>query len=222
MTLFWSWQLWHEHDDTDDYNRTTTGFNSRLVPRQMAQSQGRRKSALVEPVSLLFSSLILLNRKRKGGPLPTSYRGGIQPADRFSPNRVWLKFFSKMHCEAAGAPVLHPSLRDICVNLFPCDSVPSLFSVNTSWWLMVLTLTFILCLQVLYSASGFLAKNRDTLPTDIVLLLRSSENSVIRQLVNYPLTKTGEEISFQWKDLQIQLVSRTVRLKCYTSLFSKH
>ncbi|XP_038190783.1 myosin-IIIa [Arvicola amphibius] len=45
--------------------------------------------------------------------------------------------------------------------------------------------------KVLYSAGGFLAKNRDTLPTDIVLLLRSSENSVIRQLVNHPLTKTG-------------------------------
>ncbi|KAK2105219.1 Myosin-IIIa [Saguinus oedipus] len=48
----------------------------------------------------------------------------------------------------------------------------------------------ILCQQVLYNASGFLAKNRDTLPTDIVLLLRSSDNSVIRQLVNHPLTKT--------------------------------
>ncbi|XP_027969934.1 myosin-IIIa [Eumetopias jubatus] len=45
--------------------------------------------------------------------------------------------------------------------------------------------------KVLYNASGFLAKNRDTLPTDVVLLLRSSENSVIRQLVNHPLTKTG-------------------------------
>ncbi|XP_070110880.1 myosin-IIIa isoform X11 [Equus caballus] len=45
--------------------------------------------------------------------------------------------------------------------------------------------------KVFYNASGFLAKNRDTLPTDIVLLLRSSENSVIRQLVNHPLTKTG-------------------------------
>ncbi|XP_004716170.1 myosin-IIIa [Echinops telfairi] len=45
--------------------------------------------------------------------------------------------------------------------------------------------------KVLYNASGFLAKNRDTLPTDIVLLLRSSESSVIRQLVNHPLTKTG-------------------------------
>ncbi|XP_011369328.1 myosin-IIIa [Pteropus vampyrus] len=45
--------------------------------------------------------------------------------------------------------------------------------------------------KVLYNATGFLAKNRDSLPTDIVLLLRSSENSVIRQLVNHPLTKTG-------------------------------
>ena len=50
----------------------------------------------------------------------------------------------------------------------------------------------ILYQQVIYNASGFLAKNRDTLPTDIVLLLRSSENSVIRQLVNHPLTRTGK------------------------------
>ncbi|KAJ7322235.1 hypothetical protein JRQ81_018522 [Phrynocephalus forsythii] len=45
--------------------------------------------------------------------------------------------------------------------------------------------------KVLYNASGFLAKNRDTLPADIVLLLRSSENYLIRQLVIHPLTKTG-------------------------------
>ncbi|XP_040843992.1 myosin-IIIa [Ochotona curzoniae] len=54
--------------------------------------------------------------------------------------------------------------------------------------------------KVLYSASGFLAKNRDTLPTDIVLLLRSSENSVIRQLVNYPLTKTGNLLHSKTKN----------------------
>ncbi|KAK9396158.1 myosin-IIIa [Crotalus adamanteus] len=45
--------------------------------------------------------------------------------------------------------------------------------------------------QVLYNVSGFLAKNRDTLPADIVLLLRSSQNHLIRQLATYPLTKTG-------------------------------
>ncbi|XP_066574205.1 myosin-IIIa [Amia ocellicauda] len=45
--------------------------------------------------------------------------------------------------------------------------------------------------KVLYNASGFLAKNRDTLPADIVLLLRSSENDLIRKLVTNPLTKTG-------------------------------
>ncbi|KAG2458298.1 MYO3A protein, partial [Polypterus senegalus] len=45
--------------------------------------------------------------------------------------------------------------------------------------------------KVLYSATGFLAKNRDTLPADIVLLLRSSENELIRKLVTNPLTKTG-------------------------------
>lgn len=45
--------------------------------------------------------------------------------------------------------------------------------------------------QVIYNASGFLAKNRDTLPADIILLLRSSENELIRKLVTNPLTKTG-------------------------------
>lgn len=47
--------------------------------------------------------------------------------------------------------------------------------------------------QVIYNAAGFLAKNRDTLPADIVLLLRSSENELIHKLVTHPLTKTGEE-----------------------------
>ncbi|KAM4705177.1 myosin-IIIa-like [Rhinophrynus dorsalis] len=45
--------------------------------------------------------------------------------------------------------------------------------------------------KVLYNASGFLEKNRDTLPADIVLLLRSSENNLIRILATHPLTKTG-------------------------------
>uniref|UniRef100_A0AC11CN06 Myosin IIIA n=1 Tax=Ovis aries TaxID=9940 RepID=A0AC11CN06_SHEEP len=55
--------------------------------------------------------------------------------------------------------------------------------------------------KVIYNASGFLAKNRDTLPTDIVLLLRSSENSVIRQLVNHPLTRTGNLPHSQTKNI---------------------
>ncbi|TRY58515.1 hypothetical protein DNTS_004926 [Danionella cerebrum] len=45
--------------------------------------------------------------------------------------------------------------------------------------------------KVIYNASGFLSKNRDALPADIVLLLRSSENELIRKLVTHPLTKTG-------------------------------
>ncbi|XP_041923787.1 myosin-IIIa isoform X1 [Alosa sapidissima] len=44
--------------------------------------------------------------------------------------------------------------------------------------------------KVVYNAGGFLAKNRDALPADIVLLLRSSENELIRKLVTHPLTKT--------------------------------
>uniref|UniRef100_A0A8C5HNS6 non-specific serine/threonine protein kinase n=1 Tax=Gouania willdenowi TaxID=441366 RepID=A0A8C5HNS6_GOUWI len=53
------------------------------------------------------------------------------------------------------------------------------------------------CLQfyegftVIYNAGGFLSKNRETLPADIILLLRSSENELIRKLVTHPLTKTG-------------------------------
>ncbi|XP_019828682.2 myosin-IIIa isoform X1 [Bos indicus] len=55
--------------------------------------------------------------------------------------------------------------------------------------------------KVIYNASGFLAKNRDTLPTDIVLLLRSSENSVIQQLVTHPLTRTGNLPHSQTKNI---------------------
>uniref|UniRef100_A0A669DJY4 non-specific serine/threonine protein kinase n=1 Tax=Oreochromis niloticus TaxID=8128 RepID=A0A669DJY4_ORENI len=46
--------------------------------------------------------------------------------------------------------------------------------------------------KVIYNAAGFLAKNRETLPADIILLLRSSENELIRKLVTHPLTRTGE------------------------------
>ncbi|XP_077480286.1 myosin-IIIa isoform X2 [Stigmatopora argus] len=45
--------------------------------------------------------------------------------------------------------------------------------------------------KVIYNAAGFLAKNRDMLSADIFLLLRSSENELIRKLVTHPLTKTG-------------------------------
>ncbi|XP_034022241.1 myosin-IIIa isoform X1 [Thalassophryne amazonica] len=45
--------------------------------------------------------------------------------------------------------------------------------------------------KVIYNAAGLLAKNRDTLSADIILLLRSSENELIRKLVTHPLTKTG-------------------------------
>uniref|UniRef100_A0A8C8DRH0 non-specific serine/threonine protein kinase n=1 Tax=Oryzias sinensis TaxID=183150 RepID=A0A8C8DRH0_9TELE len=47
--------------------------------------------------------------------------------------------------------------------------------------------------KVIYNAAGFLSKNRETLPADIILLLRSSENELIRKLVTHPLTKTGKE-----------------------------
>lgn len=46
-------------------------------------------------------------------------------------------------------------------------------------------------LQVLYDASGVLEKNRDTLPADVVVVLRMSENKLLQQLFSIPLTKTG-------------------------------
>ncbi|XP_069791758.1 myosin-IIIb-like isoform X5 [Narcine bancroftii] len=45
--------------------------------------------------------------------------------------------------------------------------------------------------KVLYDARGFLKKNRDTLPADIVVVLRTSENRLLQQLFSGPLTKTG-------------------------------
>ncbi|MGH0163835.1 UNVERIFIED_CONTAM: hypothetical protein FKN15_045941 [Acipenser sinensis] len=45
--------------------------------------------------------------------------------------------------------------------------------------------------KVLYNADGFLEKNRDTLPADIMVVLRTSENKLLQQLFSSPLTKTG-------------------------------
>ncbi|XP_061169935.1 myosin-IIIb-like isoform X3 [Saccostrea echinata] len=44
---------------------------------------------------------------------------------------------------------------------------------------------------VVYDALGFLEKNRDRLPGDVVSMLRASGNVVIRSLFSTPLTKTG-------------------------------
>lgn len=43
----------------------------------------------------------------------------------------------------------------------------------------------------MYNVNGFLEKNRDTLPADIVVVLRTSENKLLQQLFSSPLTKTG-------------------------------
>ncbi|XP_041116372.1 myosin-IIIb-like [Polyodon spathula] len=45
--------------------------------------------------------------------------------------------------------------------------------------------------KVLYNVDGFLEKNRDTLPADIMVVLRTSENKLLLQLFSNPLTKTG-------------------------------
>ncbi|AWP21047.1 Myosin IIIA isoform 2 [Scophthalmus maximus] len=63
--------------------------------------------------------------------------------------------------------------------------------------------------KVIYNAAGFLAKNRDTLPADIVLLLRSSENELVRKLVTHPLTKTGNLAFTKGKGINTMRSSRT-------------
>ncbi|XP_047468034.1 myosin-IIIa isoform X2 [Mugil cephalus] len=63
--------------------------------------------------------------------------------------------------------------------------------------------------KVIYNAAGFLAKNRETLPADIVLLLRSSENELIRKLVTHPLTKTGNLAHTKGKGINTMRSPRT-------------
>ncbi|KAG7231250.1 hypothetical protein INR49_012081 [Caranx melampygus] len=63
--------------------------------------------------------------------------------------------------------------------------------------------------KVIYNAAGFLAKNRDTLPADIVLLLRSSENELVRKLVTHPLTKTGNLAHTKGKGINTMRSPRT-------------
>jgi hypothetical protein len=45
--------------------------------------------------------------------------------------------------------------------------------------------------KVKYDTTGFLEKNRDRLPVEVVNLLRASDNNVVRSLFQTPLTKTG-------------------------------
>ncbi|KAM9774984.1 myosin-IIIa isoform 1-T1 [Syngnathus typhle] len=75
--------------------------------------------------------------------------------------------------------------------------------------------------KVIYNAAGFLAKNRDALSADIVLLLRSSENELVRKLVTHPLTKTGNLAHTKGKAVSTLLTPRTFAkmgvLTLYTS-----
>uniref|UniRef100_UPI0037E7E9D3 myosin-IIIa isoform X2 n=1 Tax=Semicossyphus pulcher TaxID=241346 RepID=UPI0037E7E9D3 len=65
--------------------------------------------------------------------------------------------------------------------------------------------------KVIYNAAGFLAKNRDMLPADIILLLRSSENELTRKLVTHPLTKTGNLAHTKGKGVNtMRTPSRTI------------
>ncbi|KAI4805683.1 hypothetical protein KUCAC02_010284, partial [Chaenocephalus aceratus] len=61
--------------------------------------------------------------------------------------------------------------------------------------------------KVMYNVDGFLEKNRDTLPVDIVVVLRTSEDKLLQQLFSSPLTKTesGRAAEISSKPLLTQL-----------------
>lgn len=173
----------------------------------------RNENALVAPGCLLYATLDPPNTERKQHQVSNIINERQQT---MIPTKLARhKFFSdKIYCRPGKICSSSQAVKDfVHKSLYSCCSAQRKFSVNTySWfcrccwwwwqgewhWLWYWNLLY---QQVLYNASGFLAKNRDTLPTDIVLLLRSSENNVIRQLVSHPLTKTGKlkAISFNWE-----------------------
>uniref|UniRef100_A0AAX7UGJ8 Myosin IIIB n=1 Tax=Astatotilapia calliptera TaxID=8154 RepID=A0AAX7UGJ8_ASTCA len=70
--------------------------------------------------------------------------------------------------------------------------------------------------QVMYNVNGFLEKNRDTLPADIVVVLRTSENKLLQQLFSSPLTKTV------WPDHQCSVLIATVCVQVDTMEMIRH
>uniref|UniRef100_A0A8C7ZS13 Myosin IIIB n=1 Tax=Oryzias sinensis TaxID=183150 RepID=A0A8C7ZS13_9TELE len=77
--------------------------------------------------------------------------------------------------------------------------------------------------KVMYSVNGFLEKNRDTLPADIVVVLRTSENKLLQQLFSSPLTKTGElECKHEKKKKCLEKKKLlSVALVCHSPLIKK-
>lgn len=63
----------------------------------------------------------------------------------------------------------------------------------------------------MYNVNGFLEKNRDTLPADIVVVLRTSENKLLQQLFSSPLTKTGRLRQLSMKNIEMKTIAETNR-----------
>ncbi|XP_078083831.1 myosin-IIIb [Mustelus asterias] len=59
--------------------------------------------------------------------------------------------------------------------------------------------------KVFYDPCGFLEKNRDTLPADIVVVLRTSENKLLQHLFSSPLTKTVPKKSILVRDENMEI-----------------
>uniref|UniRef100_A0A671YXR0 non-specific serine/threonine protein kinase n=1 Tax=Sparus aurata TaxID=8175 RepID=A0A671YXR0_SPAAU len=66
--------------------------------------------------------------------------------------------------------------------------------------------------KVMYNVNGFLEKNRDTLPADIVVVLRTSENKLLQQLFSSPLTKTGRLRQLSMKNIEMKTIVDTMEM----------
>uniref|UniRef100_A0A4W6FQT9 Myosin IIIB n=1 Tax=Lates calcarifer TaxID=8187 RepID=A0A4W6FQT9_LATCA len=74
--------------------------------------------------------------------------------------------------------------------------------------------------KVMYNVNGFLEKNRDTLPADIVVVLRTSENKLLQQLFSSPLTKTEPTEDFRWQINSMSFESAVFSVMLLASVWS--
>lgn len=169
----------------------------------------RNENVWMAPVCFLYATPNPPNRERKH-QISNIINGRNQTSFIISTQIKSVRhkfFYDKIYCKPGEVSFSNQVVRGyLYKSLYTCHLAQSKLSINILMMIMMMMMTTMMIIhgdihcnndsiiyqQVLYNATGFLAKNRDSLPTDIVLLLRSSENSVIRQLVNHPLTKTGK------------------------------
>lgn len=58
--------------------------------------------------------------------------------------------------------------------------------------------------RVVYQADGFLEKNRNFLPPEVIQLMRQSQHDIIRFLFQCPITKTGNLFSALHGEMEVR------------------